>query len=748
MSRMNQFDNTVDIQVLEQTDLVQREEGPQIADDSETIEPVKVSEKTIKAFGTKKKLIEYIQSVLGDERNVSIKSNGEIVLLSNAGIKRAVSKGHKKEYFAVLQEIKQILQKAHYSGFRKSDIRHPNVKGQDIYHSALVIDNIPYSVAIYVDVSTRADNPNVFAGQKITEIEIEPAARPFKRLDTGSITTISLGVLRQKVKPARYNEGVLYQSAYAGSRVDYDRPSLEAIGTGEGAQAHGWGLYYALDPQIAEKYRETFIADEKRGSNNYFYNGKPMPETKYKDIDGLTLKHLTDTGKNATERWITARIKDIEDLLSTAKRSEHSEEWFLEGNADIQAYKKTLSLLEDMNVDLLKYIEPKGQVHEVDIPEMDVLLDEQKLLKDQPAFVKEKLKEVLADPVFDKYHEDGVDFVQQEITDWELGFSGGNIYDRISNLVGNDKEASQLLEKHGIKGITYDGQQDGRCFVIFNDKDVKVLRKKFDQLGNQLFQRTQANGYYDAELKVIVLGRNMNTMTLPHEMAHFWLDNTFSMFKKASKGELTIGQQWIDETNTLFGILGIDPQQETLTRSQQETFATMTEAVITGLAPVPDGATLPMTEYLNWIPEKYKSIAQIGFRNENGMIVHPVLDQSAVDFFNVWYGNMTLPPIPSSPARDSMTNPRDENGEIIPSTTETMQEREKTISKAIKDQVNIMHSLKGAFVQILCKLCAKTRFFVLFYSTNWYFRQLGQNKKPQISADFLVGTQGLEPWTQ
>lgn len=211
---------------------------------------------------------------------------------------------------------------------------------------------------------------------------------------------------------------------------------------------------------------------------------------------------------------------------------------------------------------------------------------------------------------------------------------------------------------------------------VFNQADITTVNGQVEL----------TNGYYDAELKVIVLGRNMNTMTLPHEMAHFWLDNTFSMFKKASKGELTIGQQWIDETNTLFGILGIDPQQETLTRSQQETFATITEAVITGLAPVPDGATLPMTEYLNWIPEKYKSIAQIGFRNENGMIVHPVLDQAAVDFFNVWYGNMTLPPIPSSPARDSMTNPRDENGEIIPSTTETMQEREKTIKKAIKDQ--------------------------------------------------------------
>lgn len=75
-------------------------------------------------------------------------------------------------------------------------------------------------MAIYVDVSTRADNPNVFAGQKITEIEIEPAARPFKRLDTGSITTISLGVLRQKVKPARYKDGTLYQRTQANGYYD------------------------------------------------------------------------------------------------------------------------------------------------------------------------------------------------------------------------------------------------------------------------------------------------------------------------------------------------------------------------------------------------------------------------------------------------------------------------------------------------------------------------------------------------
>lgn len=53
----------------------------------------------------------------------------------------------------------------------------------------------------------------------------------------------------------------------------------------------------------------------------------------------------------------------------------------------------------------------------------------------------------------------------------------------------------------------------------------------------QLFQGKKANGFYDPELGVIVLGRNMNEMTLPHEMQHYWLDNIFSIYKRAKSGE-------------------------------------------------------------------------------------------------------------------------------------------------------------------------------------------------------------------
>ncbi len=46
--------------------------------------------------------------------------------------------------------------------------------------------------------------------------------------------------------------------------------------------------------------------------------------------------------------------------------------------------------------------------------------------------------------------------------------------------------------------------------------------------GNIYLQRTQVNGMYDPELNVIVLERNLNTTTPPHELSHFWLNTILS----------------------------------------------------------------------------------------------------------------------------------------------------------------------------------------------------------------------------
>lgn len=64
------------------------------------------------------------------------------------------------------------------------------------------------------------------------------------------------------------------QTAYHGSPHMFEKFDLGAIGTGEGAQAHGWGLYFAKDKKTAELYRERL----SRHGWNKFYDGKLLSD--------------------------------------------------------------------------------------------------------------------------------------------------------------------------------------------------------------------------------------------------------------------------------------------------------------------------------------------------------------------------------------------------------------------------------------------------------------------------------------
>ncbi len=59
---------------------------------------------------------------------------------------------------------------------------------------------------------------------------------------------------------------------------------------------------------------------------------------------------------------------------------------------------------------------------------------------------------------------------------------GGDMYGTISSLIGNDKDTSEFFYKLGYKGIKFPGTngETGEKFtnyVIFNDKDIKIIDK-------------------------------------------------------------------------------------------------------------------------------------------------------------------------------------------------------------------------------------------------------------------------------
>src|SRR5690606_17772255 len=50
---------------------------------------------------------------------------------------------------------------------------------------------------------------------------------------------------------------IRWHKAWHGSPHRFDRFSTQAIGSGEGAQAYGWGLYFTDAKAVAEFYRDS-----------------------------------------------------------------------------------------------------------------------------------------------------------------------------------------------------------------------------------------------------------------------------------------------------------------------------------------------------------------------------------------------------------------------------------------------------------------------------------------------------------
>ncbi len=305
------------------------------------------------------------------------------------------------------------------------------------------------------------------------------------------------------------NDNIYYQTAYAGSRVDYDRPSLQAIGTGEGAQVHGWGLYYALNKDVAERYRRKFAPDERTA---VYYKGK---EINFSSPLYTIYTNFAPTN-NEIKRWLELKVEKIE------KGKEY-------GN--VSKLKEALAIVDEVNLsEFDEKLVDAGQLHEVNVPENPYLLDEQKPLNEQSSFVKKALRNVAK--------EVGVK--------WDSEHTNGKyIYDNVTNVLGSKQAASEILEKHGIKGITYEGQQDGRCFVIFNPDDVQVLDKFYQmempsdrELNLEVASVREtagenspqgARGSFtrrpDTGEAIIKLFQTADASTVVHELGHFFLDD-------------------------------------------------------------------------------------------------------------------------------------------------------------------------------------------------------------------------------
>ena len=96
--------------------------------------------------------------------------------------------------------------------------------------------------------------------------------------------------------------------AYHGSPHTFDEFRMDRVGSGEGAQAYGHGLYFAENPRVAQQYRDELT---RSGIGNPYVGGRPLERSTAGDYaHGLAFDDLVASGGNvpaAIERVQGAR---------------------------------------------------------------------------------------------------------------------------------------------------------------------------------------------------------------------------------------------------------------------------------------------------------------------------------------------------------------------------------------------------------------------------------------------------------
>ena len=258
--------------------------------------------------------------------------------------------------------------------------------------------------------------------------------------------------------------GLLGLTAYHGSPYRFSKFDPTKIGTGEGAQAYGYGHYFAEAPEVAKGYRDKL-------STNVTVDGAKL-QTIPSDSPMATAQNMIITN-------IQSGMSPQEAIAATNKYwTDAANEMlgFAKSNPELvgRIKKEASSRMEVANaansVKPGSFYRDPGSFYTVDIPDEMIgrMLDWDKPLGQQP-----QLKAVL--------EKIGKEIALPKMQDAE---GAGFAYGMLANAVGGPKNASALLREYGIPGVAYLDQgsrgagQGTRNFVVFpgEEEAIKMLK--------------------------------------------------------------------------------------------------------------------------------------------------------------------------------------------------------------------------------------------------------------------------------
>lgn len=414
-----------------------------------------------------------------------------------------------------------------------------------------------------------------------------------------------------------------YQAAWHGSPHDFDEFDLGAIGTGEGNQAHGWGLYFAKDKKVSKLYKEVLSKTQGSNKSSLFKVEIPnetelLPE-QY-PISGYS-RYVRDSLKNGLHKMSEEQLERFTSLLIKYHKGPIiGDKWtnkytrFMDVGyiiSELHNKNKTINdinKIQKRNID--RFLKSVGIDEDIDtIAGNEDLLEEvyKKFRYDlYPQYEKEKqLEQEREDKAISNVKTDVYGALEKTNID------GKQLYSFLSHALGNDehfnlhnvknaKKASEFLNSIGIKGIYYDGEQDGRCYVVFDDKAIQVI-EKYNQSINGM---TQINSPTD---RLIQIFKTADRSTFLHEMGHVFFDDIKNLAEMENAPE-----QLVTDWNKLKEWSEWDDAQGANNTKAHEKFARGWEAYLReGNAPT-KGLQRVFRMFSKWLTRIYRAVTRLG----------------------------------------------------------------------------------------------------------------------------------------
>lgn len=240
-----------------------------------------------------------------------------------------------------------------------------------------------------------------------------------------------------------------HQIVYHGTPHEFDDFSMEKIGTGEGAQSYGHGLYFTNNRKIAEGYAE--------------------PE------GDLVLKNKTlnigDKRFDENSIRLAYQFRGIDEAIAGMNEKIETEKTNIAAGYDQQSRKNGLAQMEEAVSGLQKlkkagaeYKTKTGNVYQTKIPSSGKLLDWTLPFTEQPAKVKKAL--LNSGKKIDT-----------------AAASGSAVYWDLVKQLGGARQASEFLKSIGIPGHKYfaDMQrgargEQGYNYVIYDEAAAQKVK--------------------------------------------------------------------------------------------------------------------------------------------------------------------------------------------------------------------------------------------------------------------------------